>query len=105
MLCLEFKQAWEFLPAEQRRYAYHFSKASWAGALIASHQVSYESPGIFLLLRAYFETPIEELEEDIKSKIPEVWEKWVIYASTFFANLANYQHFGYNKILPKLSSE
>ena len=30
------------------------SKASWAGALMVFHQVSYEAPALFLLFQAYF---------------------------------------------------
>jgi hypothetical protein len=30
------------------------SKASWAGAKMVYHQISYEAPALFILFQAYF---------------------------------------------------
>ena len=39
---------------QEKRYAHHFSRAGWEGALICLLQTSPESPGIFLLLQQLF---------------------------------------------------
>ena len=51
---LDCKQAFEGLSDEEKRYAYHLSKASWEGALICLFQTSPESPGIFMLFQRVF---------------------------------------------------
>jgi len=33
------------------------SKASWAGAKMVPHQLSYESPALFVIFLAYFKDP------------------------------------------------
>jgi hypothetical protein len=49
------KEPWKLLNETEKNYAYFMSKASWAGAKMVLHQISYESPAIFLLLQAYFQ--------------------------------------------------
>jgi dipeptidyl-peptidase-3 len=46
---LEFDKAFEFLTEKERNYAYFLSKASWAGAKMVFHQLSYESPALLLI--------------------------------------------------------
>ena len=51
---LEFESSWAQLSENERNYAYYMTKASWAGALITSHQCSYEAPALFMIFQAYF---------------------------------------------------
>lgn len=46
---LEFAESWSYLTKQEKNYAYWMAKASWAGAKVVYHQVSYEAPGIFLM--------------------------------------------------------
>ena len=45
---------WVDLSDKEKNYAYYLTEASNAGALMVYHQISYESPPLFLLLNAYF---------------------------------------------------
>jgi dipeptidyl-peptidase-3 len=38
------------LSDQEKHYAYFMSKASWAGAKMVFHQISYEAPALFLVL-------------------------------------------------------
>ena len=59
---LEYESSWQQLSETERNYAYYMTKASWAGALITIHQVSYEGPALFMIFQAYFaEKNFEEL--------------------------------------------
>jgi len=46
---LGFNKAWSFLTEQERNYAYFMSKASWEGAKMVPHQISYESPALFCI--------------------------------------------------------
>lgn len=46
--------AFKTLTNREKNYAYYMEKASWAGAKMVLHQVSYEAPAIFILLHAFF---------------------------------------------------
>ena len=43
---LDCSQAFKGLTDQEKRYAHHFSRAGWEGALICLLQTSPESPGI-----------------------------------------------------------
>jgi dipeptidyl-peptidase III len=51
---LQYSTAWTFLTDKEKNYAYFISKASWAGAKMVFHQISYEAPALFLVFQAYF---------------------------------------------------
>ena len=51
---LDCSQAFKGLTDQEKRYAHHFNRAGWEGALICLLQTSPESPGIFLLLQQLF---------------------------------------------------
>jgi len=51
---LDFADAWALLNDKEKNYAYFMQKAQWCGLKIILHQISYESPGIFLIFQAYF---------------------------------------------------
>lgn len=46
---LEYTEAFYKLSEKEKNYAYFLSKASWAGAKITFHQISYESPALFMI--------------------------------------------------------
>ena len=46
---LDFMQSWKQLSEQEKNYAYYMTKASWAGALITLHQISYEAPLIWCI--------------------------------------------------------
>ena len=51
------------------------SKASWAGAFITVHQISYEAPLLFCLFQAYFaDKNIDELEAHAKREVEGLTE-------------------------------
>ena len=52
---VNFTSAWSQLSEREKNYAYYISKASWAGAKMVFHQMSYESPPLFLLFQAFFQ--------------------------------------------------
>ena len=54
---LAFSHAWKYLTEKEKNYAYYMTKASWAGAKMVPHQISYESPALFCIFLAYFKDP------------------------------------------------
>jgi hypothetical protein len=46
----DFKAQWQQLTPKEKNYAYYIYKASWAGAKMVFHDISYEAPAIFLIL-------------------------------------------------------
>lgn len=54
---LQFSKAWPFLTETEQNYAYYMAKASWAGAKMVPHQISYESPALFAVFLRYFKDP------------------------------------------------
>lgn len=49
-----FSVQWKQLEEQEKLYAYYISKAGFAGGKMVFHQISYESPAIFLILQGYF---------------------------------------------------
>jgi len=61
---LHYKDSFAHLTEKEKNYAYFLNQASWAGAKMVFHQISYEAPAIFLLIQAYFQNKnFFELEE------------------------------------------
>ena len=86
------------------------SKASWAGAFITVHQISYEAPLLFCLFQAYFaDKNIDELEAHAKREVEGLteddWQNFIAYVAGFYGNLSNYHSFGAMKFVPELTSE
>jgi hypothetical protein len=46
---LEYSNSWSHLTEQEKNYAYFMEKASWAGAKVVLHQISYETPAIFCI--------------------------------------------------------
>ena len=107
---LEYASSWKQLAEKERNYAYYMSKASWAGALITLHQISYEAPLLFCIFQAYFaDKNFEELQERALAQVAGLteddWKKFVAYVAGFYGNLSNYHSFGHMKFIPELSEE
>ena len=103
---LDFKEAWDLLSEQEKQYAYHFTRASWAGAFIVSHQVSYESPVLLLFLLAYFEKGIDQILPRVKAQnLEATWEKFLIYTGKVLGNMSNYESFGNTKIMSGLDEK
>ena len=100
--------AWQGLTDEEKNYAYYLSEAGHAGAKMIYHQISYESPPLFLLLSAYFqEKNIDHLSKAaVKKKIPiKTFLNFVLYSAGVFENYSNYNSFGSKKFVPELEPE
>ena len=72
------------------------------------HQISYESPALFLIFQAYFqERDFLSLEEAAFSQgvSEEHYKQFIAYVSGFYGNMSNYHNFGDMKFVPEISSE
>ena len=84
------------------------AKASWAGSKMVMHQISYESPALFLIFQSFFQMKnFEQLEESaIQSGVSkDEYRKFLAYVAGFYANLGNYYSFGDLKFAPELDRE
>ena len=100
---LDYSEPWKLLTEKEKNYAYFLSKASWAGARIVLHQVSYETPAIFLLFQTYFQEKdfhALELHATAAGITSEAWKNFLAYAAGFYGNMGNYHSFGNNKFIP-----
>ena len=104
----DFSEAFKDLTHKEKNYALHFCRASWSGALMAFHQVSYESPILLCLGQFYFTgQDMQTLKEAaVKAGASEEnFEHFVAYIAGVYGNLGNYHSFGHKKIVPILSEE
>jgi len=75
------------------------------------HQISYESPPLFILLSAYFQDKnVDSLVQSCVSpqKAPghvgaRTFTRFVLYAAGFFDNMSPYNSFGSKKFVPEIS--
>jgi hypothetical protein len=84
------------------------SKASWAGAKMVFHQLSYESPALFILFQAYFaDKDFEKLQKCAAAEgvTNEEWKEFIAYVGGFYGNFSNYHNFGHMKFAPLISEE
>lgn len=107
---LDYAQSWKYLSEKEKNYAYYMSKASWAGALVTLHQISYESPLIWCIFQAYFaDKNFDELEasamQGVEGLTADDWSKFIAYVGGFYGNLSNYHSFGHMKFIPEVSPE
>lgn len=104
----DFTEAFKELTPKEKLYAYHFTRASWHGALMVFHQVSYESPVIFCLGQFYFSG--QDLDALKRAALEagadeENFEHFVAYFGAFNGNMGNYHSFGHKKIVPLLNEK
>lgn len=105
---LECSGAFERLTAQERLYAHHLSRASWAGGLIAVVQCSPEAPLIHALLhRIFARQSAAELRAAVLTANAATADEvtaFLVYAAAVYANAGNYK-MGDSKIVPGLSQE
>ena len=102
--------SWPQLSEQEKNYAYYMTKASWAGALVTLHQISYESPLIWCIFQCYFaDKNFDELEaralQNVQGLTQDEWKKFIAYVGGFYGNLSNYHSFGHMKFTPEISAE
>jgi dipeptidyl-peptidase-3 len=102
---LSFSEPWAFLTPTERNYAYYMSKASWAGAKMVFHQMSYESPALFSLFQSFFHNKdFESLRKAALDHVTEEdWKNFITYVAGFYGNMSNYISFGFKKFVPDVS--
>lgn len=105
---LQYSNAWTFLTEKEKNYAYFISKASWAGAKMVFHQISYEAPALFLVFQAFFQEKdfykLELAAHDAGVSADD-YNKFIAYAGGFYGNMSNYHNFGDLKFIPDLTAE
>lgn len=71
IMTLDFKAAFEQLTQKEKEYTYYLYKASWEGLPINLFQLSYESPGIFIILQKFFLSfkPLKEMKVTVSTKL------------------------------------
>lgn len=104
---LAFSKAWTFLTEQERNYAYFMAKASWAGARMVPHQISYEAPALFVIFQTYFRDPDFQLLEECAIKDGATliqWKNFIAYVAGVYGNMSNYHSFGDIKFIPELAN-
>ena len=104
----DFSEGFDDLTPKEKKYALHFNRASWSGALICFHQVSYESPVLFCLSQFLFanQNP-KKLKQNMKEKKIEEkdFSRFLAYFAGVLHNFGNYSSYGHKKFIPDLSPE
>ena len=104
-----FTVPWNQLTEKEKNYAFYLSEASWAGAKMVLHQISYEGPAIFLMFHSFFQDKNhEELKRYIvnnKTITADDYKAFEAYVAAFYQNLGNYHSFGSMKFIPEMSSD
>ena len=95
------------LSKKEQAYAYHMSRASWEGSKICWFERSYESPGLFFLLKNTFNDGLDQLKENsLAAGVTEdEWKQMCAYSAAVFQNCGNYKSFGDTKFVPEISPE
>ena len=104
---LNYSKAWSFLTEQEKNYAYFMSKASWCGAKMVPHQISYEAPALFCIFLTYFRDADFQLLEECALKegvTVSEWKNFIAYVAGFYGNMSNYHSFGAMKFVPDLSN-
>jgi dipeptidyl-peptidase-3 len=83
------------------------ARASWEGSKICWFQRSYESPALFVLLKAIFSNGVENLYKSSKAVgvSDDEWKQMMVYSAAVFNNCGNYKSFGDTKFVPENSPE
>jgi len=104
---IDCSPAWPLLSKEERLYIYHFARASWEGAKICAFQRSYESPGLFVLLRAIFSEGCESLKGKALAKgiTEDEWTNLLVFSAAALQSIGNYVSFGDKKFIPNINPD
>ncbi|KLO16192.1 aflatoxin-detoxifizyme [Schizopora paradoxa] len=102
---LNVSKSFAQLSEKEKRYTYHLSKASWAGARIIQGQWTPQARSLFdLLVQTFSEDgKIGDLRR-MKSASgvgDDEWKDLLMYTAQTLSNLVNYKSFGFSKIVPR----
>ncbi len=83
VLKYECKKSFNLLTDNEKIYVYHLSNADRAGIPCVLHQISIESPAVFLILTEYFHSlsPVSSLKQKLLETnqiAEEDYEKFII---------------------------
>lgn len=98
---IDCKDAFNGLSENDKRYAYWFYKASWAGINTVAEQVSSESKDILTLVKKLF----SDNKSFSKLDDSEDSQHFLNYWAYVCGNLGNYSSFGDCKFIPRISKE
>ncbi|KAF3910191.1 hypothetical protein ABW21_db0201295 [Orbilia brochopaga] len=101
---LEIKPHFDHLNAQEKAYAHHISRASFAGTRVVLRQVSPESEPLFdliLSIAKHVDCKFSQLSSQANVSEDDV-DKFVEYATQVLANLGNYKSFGDKKFVPRI---
>lgn len=104
---LEIKSHFEALKQNEKQYAHHLSKASFAGQRVVLAQVSPESTAIYdfiIEVHQACEGDYKKLASKTGASSEDV-TLWLEYAAQFLGNSGNYKSFGDSKFIPRLSQD
>lgn len=104
---------WLELTDKEKNYAYYLSEASNAGALMVYHQISYESPPLFLLFSAFWQDKnFDQIKDACVSKTATpgkvstmTFGRFSMYTAGFFDNMSDYNSFGSKKFVPQMKPQ
>lgn len=102
---LEYEKSFNYLTQTEKLYAYHYSKACWAGALVVPFEICYEAPPLVIIFLLYFKNGnFNELQNAAYDEgvSEDEYEHFMAYTAVVYANLSNYNSFGANKFIPRL---
>jgi len=104
---LEIKPHFEALNQQEKQYAHHLSRASFAGQRVILAQVSPESTAIYdLILTVHKACDGDYKKLSEKTGVsPEDVTLWLEYAAQFLGNSGNYKSFGDSKFIPRLPKD
>ncbi|KAJ6259529.1 hypothetical protein Dda_5166 [Drechslerella dactyloides] len=101
---LEIKPHFDALSAQEKLYAHHISRASFAGTRVVLRQVSPESEPLFnliLTIAKHVDCDFARLAGQANVADDDV-ANFVEYAAQVLANLGNYKSFGDQKFVPRI---
>lgn len=95
------------LEPEEKLYAYAMYKASWAGSLIVSRQISSESGHLVMLFTNMFrDYDLDSLFQSVNAEADRTTLTHLLnYVAILFASSGNYLSFGDSKFIPGAEKE
>lgn len=108
IVSLDPYQTFQQFTEKEKKYAYHMYKASWAGYMIVSKQISHESSKLIELFIDIFSTDYaKQLLSFIQSNeyIFSHVNLFLNYVATVLSNAGNYLSYGDTKFIPNMTKE
>ncbi|KAG8907167.1 hypothetical protein FRB99_005139 [Tulasnella sp. 403] len=107
---LNVSKQFGLLTSQEKLYAHHIGRASWAGARIIQGQWTQYAQRLYDLLIVTFSTPTKTITDlkalQTKSGLSdEEWKYLVEYTAQVLSNLVNYKSFGFSKFIPRIPAD